>query len=920
MSEQLDERLDRIERTLGELHVELTALRRLARQSPAPPPTTSAPAEGNRVDELPPVRRAAPLPKLQPERSPARVPAVPLKHRLGDALGARALAIVGGAVTLLGVVLLFALAVNRGWIGPWQRCGIGAIASTIVFGSGIWLRRRYGESYSSLAAVGAGIGGAFATLLAAAALYDLLPPILALTIAGAIAAVALVTAIAWSAQLIAALGLVGAMLVPLVVLIDRDLTVLGTSFVAIMLVASGIVALWRRWSWLLVAATIASGGQIVGLVWQSPTGSASVIALATIFWLVYLAIAIGRDLRTGSALESLATSLVLFSAAFAGSAAAHFFDHPAEGFALLVVAATYGAAASVFLARRRRRDLSSLLWAVALAVAAVSAADLFSGNALAVAWAAEAALLAWLAMRIREPRFQLGALVYLALAAVHAVAIDAPPRRLFVVSAHPAAGAVSVVAAALAALAGAAYASRRRPSGPPAAGAFAVLEPLFAWVGANQRVLRAAMLWTAGILATYAISLALLELFALGDIFDWGAVPVTALWALASGMLLVAGARRRSSQLRRGGEIVLALALAKVFGYDLGSLGAPVAYYSALTTGTIVLVAGYLYGRQREGRGAGGAAIASILASAILLVTATVGLLPGLAEGVVVLGLGTWYAALAGSVYRGRRDLATWLWATGLAIVIIGWGDLLGGTPRTVAFAGTAAIVAAFAWRTRDRRLRLAAAGTIVLALLRAIFVVAPPRALFVAGAHPADGVVALAAVALASAGFAMASRGVRERRPTRSRRARLAFRLDRFARRSAPWVAGVLAVDAVSLAILQAFQWTGPGSVHLEFQHGHTAVSAFWGLLGLVALYLGLSRRSRRLRLAGFAIFALSLAKIFLYDLSELSSITRALSFLAVGGVLLMGGFFYQRLSAQLEPSMADRPRLRPTIPKEGS
>lgn len=129
-----------------------------------------------------------------------------------------------------------------------------------------------------------------------------------------------------------------------------------------------------------------------------------------------------------------------------------------------------------------------------------------------------------------------------------------------------------------------------------------------------------------------------------------------------------------------------------------------------------------------------------------------------------------------------------------------------------------------------------------------------------------------------------------------------------------------MLAVDAVSLAILQAFQWTGPGSVHLEFQHGHTAVSAFWGLLGLVALYLGLSRRSRRLRLAGFAIFALSLAKIFLYDLSELSSITRALSFLAVGGVLLMGGFFYQRLSAQLEPSMADRPRLRPTIPKEGS
>jgi uncharacterized membrane protein len=41
------------------------------------------------------------------------------------------------------------------------------------------------------------------------------------------------------------------------------------------------------------------------------------------------------------------------------------------------------------------------------------------------------------------------------------------------------------------------------------------------------------------------------------------------------------------------------------------------------------------------------------------------------------------------------------------------------------------------------------------------------------------------------------------------------------------------------------------------------------------------------------------SLAKIFLYDLPSLSSITRALSFLAVGALLLLGGFFYQRLSS---------------------
>ena len=46
-------------------------------------------------------------------------------------------------------------------------------------------------------------------------------------------------------------------------------------------------------------------------------------------------------------------------------------------------------------------------------------------------------------------------------------------------------------------------------------------------------------------------------------------------------------------------------------------------------------------------------------------------------------------------------------------------------------------------------------------------------------------------------------------------------------------------------------------------------------------------------------SVGGVSLAKIFLYDLANLSSVTRALSFLAVGAVLLLAGFFYQRLTA---------------------
>ena len=118
-------------------------------------------------------------------------------------------------------------------------------------------------------------------------------------------------------------------------------------------------------------------------------------------------------------------------------------------------------------------------------------------------------------------------------------------------------------------------------------------------------------------------------------------------------------------------------------------------------------------------------------------------------------------------------------------------------------------------------------------------------------------------------------------------------------------WAAGILAVYGLSLVILELFE-LAPADVHTDFQRGHTGVSAFWGALGLALLYVGLTRRLRVLRLGGFALFGVSLVKLFVYDLAFLNSVARALSFLAVGAVLLLGGFFYQRLSARLEGRQA--------------
>ena len=241
-----------------------------------------------------------------------------------DLLGARVLAWAGAIVTILGVVFFFVLAVNRGWINAELRLGFGALASVAAFSAGFWLRRRYGELYSALASAGAGIAGGYATLLAATALYGFVPELWALVAAAGIAAVGVAVALLWSAQLVAALGLVGAMVVPLMVVIEEDeLSFVGTGFVAIVLSAAAFVGIERRWRELLLVGGGVALVQIGGLVAQTDGTEWGVVVLTAVFWLVYLGAGLAYQLRAGdSAIEPLAATFLLGGAALSCYASA----------------------------------------------------------------------------------------------------------------------------------------------------------------------------------------------------------------------------------------------------------------------------------------------------------------------------------------------------------------------------------------------------------------------------------------------------------------------------------------------------------------------------------------------------------------------------------------------------------------------
>ena len=87
----------------------------------------------------------------------------------------------------------------------------------------------------------------------------------------------------------------------------------------------------------------------------------------------------------------------------------------------------------------------------------------------------------------------------------------------------------------------------------------------------------------------------------------------------------------------------------------------------------------------------------------------------------------------------------------------------------------------------------------------------------------------------------------------------------------------------------------------------GQVALSALWGLTGVVALLAGLRVSSPLLRNAALGLLMATIAKVFLYDLSTLESIARVVSFLVLGLLLLAGAFAYQRLRPPPQPDMRE-------------
>ncbi len=379
--------------------------------------------------------------------------------------------------------------------------------------------------------------------------------------------------------------------------------------------------------------------------------------------------------------------------------------------------------------------------------------------------------------------------------------------------------------------------------------------------------------------------------------FDAGHVAASAL-AAAVGAVLLANAGRTGSDASAVVSFTwLVVVLAEAFAFDTSVLGeSDVGSYGgwslvAAATGLVIgAYALHVFEPQRQEWDvvSGIAAGAGLVAYWIALTDLTDS---DAARGGGLVVATAAYVALAGFVFRreGLRTFATTLWAIGLVALVAAERLLLDSdTAFVIALAATGVVVGALAAPLREERLWVAGLVTTGLATVTSFAVLTPPSDFFVASEHPGSGLAGLVVCALALGALA-------------------GLAVDRRLRVVTLSAAGGVALYAVSLGILEVAERASTASIETDFERGHTAVSGLWALVGLGLLVVGLLRGSALIRYSGLILFALSLAKIFLFDLAELSSVARAFSFILVGGLLLAGGFFLQRLSDRIAPQASD-------------
>jgi uncharacterized membrane protein len=792
----------------------------------------------------------------------AAIPPAAAKADIETALGTRWAVWVGGIALALGGVFLIRYSIEAGIFGPGVRLTMAALLGLALVGAGEFIRRTGFEiplnggnnAYIPGILTAAGAFTLFGAVYAAHGVYGFIGPALAFVLMGVIGVGAIAAALLHG-QALAGVGLLGSLVTPLLVASEAPNAWALFGYLAIVLAATVAIARLRDWR-LLVGAAFAGTGLwcLVYMAGSDMVDLPVVIFINLVMLLTLTFIWFGR--RAGSEEAPEAT------------------DWPAA-----IVAFLIALAACSLLVSRDFQELGGPFYGAVL-IAAMVAAALHRARALPLLHGAGAAAALSFAKAALSGTFVLefagGSLV-----------IEGFPAAPFPAS-MPYIGAVLGAIFIGTGL----WSGRNLAASAPVRGAH--------WVG-----------WAA---LVPLVILASVWIVSGNPDRDYGLAAV----ALLLGAILAAGgemiARAEHPPLTgglsvsfalAGAGIALVLMLHMAFGPGLTTVlaGAAAALPALATRHRAYPVLGWLC------VGAALVVLARVAIDPTIVGQEFLGrtpvfnaLLPGYGIPALAFGFAAWQLA---QTTAGRPRLVMEAAAALFSLLTIAMlvrhamhGGVIDASEPTLAeqaiytliALGAGAILIALDMRSPSPVFRY---GSIAAGVVSAILIVANHffilNPLFTdesTGRVPFFNLLLLAYLlpAIAAGALALYARGKRPRWYP----AMLAL------------VGATLAFAYATLSVRRLFKgefigfWSGLGQLETY------SYSALWLAMGVGLLVAGVWQKSYILRIASGALIAIAVAKVFLFDMSELEGVLRALSFIGLGAVLIGIGLFYQRLLTQ--------------------
>ena len=793
------------------------------------------------------------------EQAPAAAPAMPpqlppASPGFEERVGTRWVVWLGGLTLALGGFFMVRYSIDAGLLGPGVRTLLGGAFALALLAAGEWTRRR--ETTSSIQVLpmanipailtAAGTAVAFATVYAAYALYDFLAPASAFILLGLVALGTLAAALLHG-PVLAGLGIVAAFGTPLLVSSEKpDLWALYI-YLAIVTAAAFGLALIRLWSWLAVTTIVLALIWILPVVkFDPPTVGPYAFHVIAGFGLAALLVVCG--FLFGPSADDDRPEPVS-----SGSLAAYLFG------AMLIVLASFHADAAIVVFAVLTAATLLVAWRAAAATGAVAMAAAFVGIVF-LEWAVRAnpdmlvfpgGPLPGIGPSATDSSVSL----HLAAAAFFAAGFGGAgffaqgrSSNAIVPVIWSAAGVFSPLALLIALYARIAHLDRSIPFAILAvllAAAFAAATEILSRRDPRPGLTASTALSATGTLAALALALTFaldkgwltiaLALTSAGAAWVSTQRPIPFLRVLSS---ILAGI----VVLRIGYEpriVSNAVGTTPIFNWLLWGYGVP----------ALSFWAGSLFLRRRGDD----ASLRSVEAAAILFTVLLVFL-----EIRHAINGGDIYRANAGLTETGLQVCAALAMTIGLERLLVRSGSIVHNISAILLtlFAGAAAL---FGLLFLDN-------PVIWHIVIRGEFI----NELLLGYAIPA--VLAL-----------LLSYAVAGRRP--------------------PAYGNTIAVGALVLALayvtfeIRRLYHGAVLNTGATFDVEQYTYSIAWLTFGVLLLAIGIFVNSQRARLASAAVIALTIGKVFLVDLSTLTGVYRALSFMGLGLVLVGIGWFYQKV-----------------------